>query len=66
MLTQSEADALIKLPKIKNSNDSYDLPLPYLTPYNGQTIDCPHLHLYVEGFMDTEWLKQKIYVKDID
>lgn len=28
------------------------IPLPYLTPYNGQTIQCPHLHLYVEGFMD--------------
>jgi hypothetical protein len=118
MLTQSEADALITLPKTKNSNDSYDfpfpgdflkipiisqdeqenflidisrgrilltqctyqeryqtviilirldvdgpphsnpevvyVPLPYLTPYNGQTIDCPHLHLYVEGFM-TKW-----------
>ena len=116
MLTQSEADALINIPKIKNSDDSYDfplpgenltipfisqdeqenflidisrgkillkqctyqeryqtiiilirldvdgpphtnpevvyVPLPYLMPYNGQTIDCPHLHLYVEGFMD--------------
>ena len=115
MLTQSEAEALITLPKIKNSDDNYDfpfsgdflniplssqdghenflidinrgrirltkctyperyqtiiilirldlegpphtnpevvdVPLPYLTPYNGQTIDCPHLHLYVEGFM---------------
>ena len=28
------------------------VPLPYLMPHNGQTIDCPHLHLYVEGFMD--------------
>jgi hypothetical protein len=28
------------------------VPLPYLQPYNGQTIQCPHLHLYVEGFMD--------------
>lgn len=28
------------------------IPLSYLTPYNGQTIYCPHLHLYVEGFMD--------------
>jgi hypothetical protein len=116
MLTQSEAEALINIPKIKNSKDSYSFPLlgkyltipiisqdeqenflidisrgrirltkcnyqeryqtiiilirldvdgpphtnpevvkaplPYLTPYNGQTIDCPHLHLYVEGFMD--------------
>ena len=116
MLIQSEAEALINIPKIKNSNDSYSFPLlgkyltiplisqdeqenflidisrgrirltkctyqeryqtiiilirldvdgpphtnpevvnaplPYLTPYNGQTIDCPHLHLYVEGFMD--------------
>ena len=66
MLTQSEADTLISLPKIKRSDDRYDFPLPgeiltiplisnplpYLVPYNGQTIDCPHLHLYVEGFMD--------------
>ena len=116
MLSQSEADALINISKIKNSDVSYDfplpgdflkislisqdeqenflidisrgrilltqctyqeryqtiiilirldvdgpphtnpevvnVPLPYLTPYNGQTIDCPHLHLYVEGFMD--------------
>jgi len=115
MLTQSEADDLIRLPKIKNSDDNYDfpfpgdffnipiisqdeqenflidisrgrirltkctyqeryqtifslirlylygpphtnpefvnVPLPHLTPYNGQTIDWPHLHLYVEGFM---------------
>ena len=29
-----------------------DISLPYLKPYNGQTIPCPHLHLYVEGFMD--------------
>jgi hypothetical protein len=29
-----------------------DVPLPYLLPYNGQIIQCPHLHLYVEGFMD--------------
>lgn len=28
------------------------VPLPYLLPYNGQVIPCPHLHLYVEGFMD--------------
>ncbi|PIU61358.1 MAG: hypothetical protein COS84_11405 [Armatimonadetes bacterium CG07_land_8_20_14_0_80_40_9] len=28
------------------------VPIPYLAPYNGQTIQCPHLHLYVEGFMD--------------
>ena len=116
MLTQSEADDLIRLPKVKNSNDSYDfpfpgdflnipiisqdehenflidisrgrirltkctyqeryqtiiilirldldgpphtnpevasVPLPCLTPHNGLAIDCPHLHLYVEGFMD--------------
>lgn len=116
MLTQSEADDLINISKMKESNDSYgfprpgekltipiishdeqenflmdvsrarirltkctyqeryqqmvilvrldldgpphtnpevvSVPLPYLLPYNGQTIDCPHLHLYVEGFMD--------------
>lgn len=28
------------------------IPLSYLTSYNGQTIDCPHLHSYVDGFMD--------------
>ncbi len=28
------------------------VPIPYLASYNGQTIQCPHLHLYVEGFMD--------------
>lgn len=27
-------------------------PLPYLEPYNGQIIKCPHLHVYVEDFMD--------------
>ena len=116
MLSQSEADALIALPKKRKSNDLYAfptpgesltipivsddereeflidvsrgrirftkcsyqeryrtiivlirldidgpphtnpdvnaVPLPYLMPYNGRTIDCPHLHLYVEGYMD--------------
>lgn len=28
------------------------VPLTYLIPYNGMTIECPHLHLYVEGFID--------------
>lgn len=28
------------------------VPLSHLTHHNGKTIDCPHLHLYVEGFMD--------------
>jgi len=28
------------------------VPLPYLIPYNDQTIKSPHLHIYVEGFMD--------------
>ncbi|MBI4721504.1 MAG: hypothetical protein HY769_00620 [Candidatus Stahlbacteria bacterium] len=31
-----------------------NVPLTYLEPYNGQTILCPHLHLYVEGF-DDKW-----------
>ena len=26
------------------------VPLLYLEPYNGQKIQCPHLHIYVEGF----------------
>jgi hypothetical protein len=29
-----------------------EVPLPYLTTYNGVTLPCPHLHLYVENFMD--------------
>ena len=29
-----------------------EVPLPYLTDYNGVTIEKPHLHLYVENFMD--------------
>jgi hypothetical protein len=29
-----------------------NVPSSYLAPYNGQTLQCPHLHLYVEGFMD--------------
>lgn len=28
------------------------VPVSYLTPYNGVIIPCPHIHLYVEGFMD--------------
>lgn len=28
------------------------VPLSELEPYNGQIIECPHLHIYVEGFMD--------------
>ncbi|MGR3311391.1 MAG: DUF6978 family protein [Candidatus Brocadiales bacterium] len=28
------------------------VPLPYLAVYNGITLLGPHLHIYVEGFMD--------------
>ena len=28
------------------------VPLPYLLSYNGVTLPTPHLHLYVEGYMD--------------
>lgn len=28
------------------------VPLPLLAPYNGADIGCPHLHLYVESYMD--------------
>ncbi len=28
------------------------VPLSCLEPYNGQILPCPHLHIYVEGFMD--------------
>jgi hypothetical protein len=37
MLTQSEADALINIPKIKNSDDSYDFPLP------GENLTIPFI-----------------------
>ena len=30
------------------------VPIAYLDPYNGQTIQCPHLHRYVEGF-ENQW-----------
>lgn len=56
----------------RHSNpDVVNVPLPHLEPYNGQTIDCPHLHLYVEGYM-VKWaipaptinfLTQTIYIK---
>lgn len=26
------------------------VPMPFLEPYNGQEIPCPHLHIYIEGF----------------
>lgn len=29
-----------------------EVPLPYLAEYNGETLPCPHLHIYVENFMD--------------
>jgi hypothetical protein len=28
------------------------VPLQILEPYNGKIIDCPHMHLYIEGFSD--------------
>lgn len=28
------------------------VPLSYLVEYNGINLPCPHLHIYVEGFMD--------------
>lgn len=28
------------------------VPIPSLEQYNGITINCPHLHLYVEGYID--------------
>ncbi len=27
-------------------------PFAYLEPYHGQEIQCPHLHIYVEGYND--------------
>lgn len=35
--------------------DVLSVPLSYLAPHNGQIIPCPHLHMYVEGFMD-KWV----------
>lgn len=32
--------------------DVLSVPLSYLAPYNGQIMPCPHLHIYVEGFMN--------------
>jgi hypothetical protein len=32
--------------------DVPEVPLPYLAEYNDATVPCPHLHLYVENFMD--------------
>jgi len=29
-----------------------NVPLSILESFNGKVIECPHLHLYVEGFMD--------------
>ncbi len=38
-----------------HSNPESDkAPMQFLEPYNGVTIDCPHLHIYVEGF-GTRW-----------
>jgi hypothetical protein len=34
--------------------DVISVPLTSLLPYNNQTISCPHLHLYIEGF-DDKW-----------
>ncbi len=30
----------------------HKVPVSFAENYNGKTIECPHLHLYVEGFMD--------------
>lgn len=30
--------------------ETENVPLPFLEPYNGKDIECPHLHIYVEGF----------------
>ena len=27
-----------------------NVPLSLLAPYNGKEIDCPHMHIYIEGF----------------
>ena len=28
------------------------VPVAYLAPYNGAEVPCPHLHLFVEGYLD--------------
>lgn len=32
--------------------DVISVPLQYLSSYNGKELPCPHLHIYVEGFME--------------
>ena len=32
--------------------DVGEVPMPFPAPFNGQRLPCPHLHLYVEGFLD--------------
>jgi hypothetical protein len=32
--------------------DVAKVPIDFLQPFNGIEIPCPHLHLYVEGYMD--------------
>lgn len=50
-----QVDVLVRLdidgPPHRNPEAS-TVPLPYLATYNSSEILCPHLHLYVEGFMD--------------
>jgi len=33
-----------------HSNPDGPAPLPFLEPYASQEMECPHLHLYVEGY----------------
>ncbi len=35
-----------------NNPDVENVPLLLLDNYNGEVIKCPHMHLYVEGYMD--------------
>ena len=32
--------------------DTDTVPVDFLEGFNGETIESPHIHLYVEGFMD--------------
>ena len=48
-------DLLVRLDINGPSHDNpavSSVPLPYLEQYNGKNIKCPHMHLYVEGYMD--------------
>ena len=40
-----------------------EVPLPLLKPYNDAVISCPHLHIYVEFYMDKWAVPADIFLK---